>query len=164
MQYTDMVTSLREQLLVKADRMLMAHGIEGRVPLLDHRVVELGLALPDHLKVRGRTGKVLLRAWAQDATGVPYSRMRKRGFGAPIGQELCGRRLDQLEQVVPANVGVRRWIRGDGLRGMFSRQRHRGDAGRVLVAVLQFALWHRLHVEFPGQCPADRQDPVEVLA
>jgi asparagine synthase (glutamine-hydrolysing) len=63
-QYTDLVTALPDNLLVKTDRMLMAFGLEGRVPFLDHRLVEFGLSLPDRLKVRGRTGKWLLRQWA----------------------------------------------------------------------------------------------------
>ena len=43
-----------------ADRMLMAWGVEGRVPFLDHRLVEFGLGLPDALKIQGRNGKRFL--------------------------------------------------------------------------------------------------------
>jgi len=64
MQRVDIGTWLADDLLVKADRMLMAFGVEGRVPWLDVRMVEFGLALADHLKVRGRTGKWFLREWS----------------------------------------------------------------------------------------------------
>ena len=55
-QMADLRTELADGLLVKVDRMLMAFGLEGRVPFLDHRVVEFGLSLPRQLKTRGRTG------------------------------------------------------------------------------------------------------------
>lgn len=65
MQCVDLETWLPDDLLTKADRMLMAWGIEGRVPFLDHRVVEFGLALPDAYKIEGRTGKRFLRLWGE---------------------------------------------------------------------------------------------------
>jgi len=69
MQYTDLVTALPDNLLVKVDRMLMGWGVEGRVPFLDHRIVEFGLSLPDELKIEGRQGKAFLKRWAADFTG-----------------------------------------------------------------------------------------------
>ena len=65
MQYVDLVTALPDNLLVKLDRMLMGWSLEGRVPFLDHRVVEFGLALPDHLKIRRKQGKIFLKRWAR---------------------------------------------------------------------------------------------------
>jgi asparagine synthetase B (glutamine-hydrolysing) len=59
------VTYLGDDLMVKVDRVLMGFSLEGRVPFLDQRVVEFGLALPDSLKVDGRHGKLMLRRWAE---------------------------------------------------------------------------------------------------
>ena len=62
----------------------MAHGLEVRQPLLDHRVVEFAASLPVHLKFRGKRGKLIL----QDAFGtlIPKSifTRKKMGFGIPI--------------------------------------------------------------------------------
>jgi len=63
-------------LLTKLDRLLMRYGVEGRVPYLDHRLVEFGLSLPDSLKVRGRRRKFLLRTWGRPR--VPSRTMRMR--------------------------------------------------------------------------------------
>ncbi|MBK8537883.1 MAG: asparagine synthase [Candidatus Competibacteraceae bacterium] len=63
MQYVDLETWLPDDLLIKADRMLMAWGVEGRVPFLGHRLVEFGL--PDALKVEGRNGKRFLKLWGE---------------------------------------------------------------------------------------------------
>jgi asparagine synthase (glutamine-hydrolysing) len=61
-QYVDLTQALPDNLLVKADRMMMAWGLEGRVPFLDHRLVEFGLGLPDKLKVSGRSRQALSQA------------------------------------------------------------------------------------------------------
>src|SRR5262249_1596443 len=61
MLYTDAKVWLPENLLLKADKMTMATGVELRVPFLDHRLVELAAMFPAHLKVRGKDGKWILR-------------------------------------------------------------------------------------------------------
>ena len=86
MQYTDIKTWLCDDLLVKADRMLMAHGVEGRVPFLDHRVVEFGLALPDNLKIQGKTGKFFLKKWAEKSLPFDHLYAKKKGFTVPVKQ------------------------------------------------------------------------------
>ena len=60
-QYTDIKTALSDNLLVKSDRMLMAFGLEGRVPFVDHRIIEFGLALPDQFKYQDKKGKFFLK-------------------------------------------------------------------------------------------------------
>ena len=86
----------------------MAHSLELRSPLLDHRVVELGLSLPDRLKQRGREGKVALRrAFADD---LPPSSSRRaaraasacrspRGSAASCGRSRTTLLLDERARV-----------------------------------------------------------------
>src|SRR5204862_6735724 len=86
LQLLDIATYLPGDLLLKADLASMAHSLELRSPFLDHEVVELGLALPDHLKTRGREGKVALRrAFAADLPPEVADR-GKTGFGVPLGR------------------------------------------------------------------------------
>ncbi|HYB44347.1 MAG TPA: asparagine synthase (glutamine-hydrolyzing), partial [Candidatus Methylomirabilis sp.] len=89
-QYTDLVTWLADDLLVKLDRMAMSFGLEGRVPFLDHRIVEFGLGLPDALKIGSRQGKVFLKRWAERRLPAEHLWRRKRGFYVPLGQWLRG--------------------------------------------------------------------------
>src|SRR5216684_7412584 len=81
LQLLDLETYLPGDLLPKSDIASMAHSLELRSPLLDHRVVELGLALPSHLKQRGREGKIALRrAFADDLPPLVAGR-GKSGLG-----------------------------------------------------------------------------------
>ena len=61
MQALDLEHALPNNLLVKADRMLMAQGVEGRMPFVDRRIVEWGLMLPDGLKSDRHEGKKILK-------------------------------------------------------------------------------------------------------
>src|SRR5207248_3906989 len=86
LQELDVLMYLPGDLLPKSDIASMAHSLELRSPLLDHRVVELGLSLPDALKRRGRVGKVALRrAFAADLPPLVAER-GKAGFGVPLAR------------------------------------------------------------------------------
>lgn len=160
-QYVDLVTSLPDNLLVKTDRMLMAFALEGRVPFLDHRLVELGLSLPDHLKVRGRQGKWLLKRWAAPTLPPGHLERPKRGFHVPVGDWLTGDRSAHLGARLAVNRGIRDWFRVESIPALVqARQTGRGG-GRELFGLLQFAIWHRLFIERPGIRPAPDEDPLE---
>ena len=84
----DLTTYLPGDLLVKADRMAMAHGLEGRSPLLDHRLAEWAARLPVGSKMRGRTGKYLLRRAFAHLLPPEVTAQGKQGFGVPVGHWL----------------------------------------------------------------------------
>ena len=65
LQYLDLKTYLCDDILVKVDRASMAHALEVRVPLLDHRIVELAARMPSHHKLDNGRGKVVLKKTAQ---------------------------------------------------------------------------------------------------
>ncbi|HEY7758004.1 MAG TPA: asparagine synthase (glutamine-hydrolyzing) [Burkholderiales bacterium] len=164
MQHTDIVTALADDLLVKVDRILMGWGVEGRVPYLDHRIVEFGLSLPDRLKVRGREGKVFLKRWAAGLLPAEHLARRKKGFHVPIAEWLRGDILLRLQEVLPRHVAVQSCFQAAGVRDLIDRQAARGDVGELVWALLQFAVWFRIFIENRGRRPANFEDPVEFIA
>lgn len=163
-QGTDILEALPNNLLVKVDRMLMAFGLEGRVPYLDHRIVEFGLSLPDHFKVRSRQGKLFLKKWAEDALPVDHLYQKKRGFHVPVGALLQGKFLVRLEEKLINNRAVCRWFNPRGIKTLFLRHRRRNDTAVEIWSLMQFALWHRLFIDDPGQRPSPEENPLDWMS
>ncbi len=164
MQCVDLETWLPDDLLTKADRMLMAWGIEGRVPFLDHRVVEFGLALPDAYKIEGRTGKRFLRLWGERYLPREHLWARKKGFTVPVNDWLRGERLQTLLKILPEADGIRTWFDSSEVRKLLRAQQQGGRQGSAIWTLLNFAVWHRIFVEGEGEKPADQSDPLAFIA
>ena len=84
MLYVDLHTSLVDEMLPKVDRMSMAWGLEARVPLLDHRVVEASVRIPGALKRQGEMGKLPLRRLVRKRLGRDAADRPKSGFNSPL--------------------------------------------------------------------------------
>ena len=82
---TDILSYLPCDLCTKVDIASMAHGLEVRQPLLDHRVVEFATSLPVNLKFRGQRGKLILQDTFSDLIPKEIFTRKKMGFGIPIG-------------------------------------------------------------------------------
>ena len=84
LQYLDTKTYLPGDILTKVDRMSMAHSIEARVPLLDHRLVEFAARLPSRYQLNGTQTKYLFRRALAGLLPQDILRRRKTGFGVPL--------------------------------------------------------------------------------
>ncbi|PCI41211.1 MAG: asparagine synthase (glutamine-hydrolyzing) [Proteobacteria bacterium] len=88
--HVDLDWYLPEDVLFKVDRMSMAHGLEVRVPLLDHTLLEWEMSLPLGLRFKDGRGKYLLRKVAARYLPSNILKPRKQGFTIPIGEWLRG--------------------------------------------------------------------------
>ena len=88
MQYADIRTWLVQDILVKADRMSMAHSLELRVPFLDREMLKIALQIPAKYRINDETTKVALRGAAAKELPEETSKMRKTGFLTPLNDWL----------------------------------------------------------------------------
>ncbi len=149
LQRLDIRTYLPGDLLLKADLASMAHSLEVRSPLLDHAVLELGIALPDRLKVDGRRGKVALRRAFADALPPLVATRGKTGFGVPIARWF---REDLRTLTGDVLLGETARARGLFRPGPVARLLHEHVSGRAdhahrLWCLLMLELWQREHID-----------------
>ncbi len=143
-QCTDMADWLPHDLLLKLDRCLMAHAVEGRTPFLDRGIAEAAFRLPDGLKLRDGMGKWILRKWLEKNLPVARPFAPKQGFTVPIGTWIKGQG-SRLGPLVAAQPGVAEIAHPDRVVALFGdirRWRH----GFACWKLLFYALWHRRHI------------------
>jgi asparagine synthase (glutamine-hydrolysing) len=146
-QVDDIVVDTLPQLLRMEDRSSMAFSLEARVPFLDHHVVELGLSLPDHLKVNHGWGKFAVRQAMVDLLpDAVRLRKTKLGFAAPDRAWLANDLRGPITGLLESELRCQRFVDVDALRRWY-----RGSEGRNvntesflgLFRILSLEMWMR---------------------
>jgi asparagine synthase (glutamine-hydrolysing) len=149
MQDLDLGIYLVDDLLVKTDRLSMAHSLELRVPFLDPKVAEFAMALPTRMKVRGFAKKRLLRRALQPLLPKQVVHGRKQGFSIPIAAWLRGP-LEPWAREVLAPATLRRQGLLDPAAVTPLLDRHcsgREDLSRQLWGLMALTLWFDRYAE-----------------
>lgn len=139
----DQESWLPNDLLLKLDRCLMAHGLEGRTPFLDLCVGKFTEGLPDAYLVQKQYGKWLLRQWLKDALPESQPFAKKKGFRVPVGEWISAKG-PRLASLVARQDGVEDILSYDQVKAIFM-----GHDDRTLFAAWQllfYAVWHQIHI------------------
>jgi asparagine synthase (glutamine-hydrolysing) len=144
MTYLELKQRLSELLLMRLDRMTMAHSVEGRDPFLDHQLVEFALALPPRMKYRRGIKKYVLK---QAVAGMLPERIinrPKQGFGTPMPQWLRGEFGARAQAAVRGSTLAERGLLDyDRIDELFAAHRAgAGDWSKHLWNVYSVSVWH----------------------
>jgi asparagine synthase (glutamine-hydrolysing) len=145
--YVDLKTYLADDILVKVDRMSMAHGLEVRAPFLDHRLVEMVARLPGRTKVPGLATKPLLRAALDGRVPRTAWDRPKHGFTAPIGLWLRNGLRDCVEERLFSRSSLGRDLFDPkSLRQLWEDHlTGRGEHAHEIWMLLMLETWYGLH-------------------
>jgi asparagine synthase (glutamine-hydrolysing) len=134
---------LQDNLLCKVDRMSMAHSLEVRPPLLDHRIVEFAGRLPERLKIDGPRQKIILKSLMRDKLPATILNRKKAGLDIPAHEWFRGPLLPLFEETLNATA-VRNAEIFDypAIQQLLSDHKARRiNAGYQLWALLTLFLW-----------------------
>lgn len=133
----------------QGDRMAMAHGVEGRFPFLDHRLVEFAARTPPSLKLKGLTEKYLLRQVAQSLLPASISARVKQPYRAPDSQSFTTADAPSYvaEMLSPRAVAATGLFNPQAVDALYAKCLRQGSAGfrdnTALIGILSTQLWHQ---------------------
>ncbi|HET7628148.1 MAG TPA: asparagine synthase (glutamine-hydrolyzing) [Bacillales bacterium] len=158
MQYIDLHTWLRGDILQKADKMSMAHALELRVPFLDQKVFEAASGLAPSDKTRSGTTKYALREAMKGIVPEAALYRKKLGFPVPIRQWLRNEWQDWARQVIRESAIEAYVQKSEALKMLEKHWRGDGDHSRKLWTILTFAVWHQVFVESNAEERSSEQE------
>jgi asparagine synthase (glutamine-hydrolysing) len=149
MQYVDLYTWLRGDILVKADRISMAHSLEARVPFLDREVFEVAATVPVDLKLPPRSDatKYAMRRALEGVVPPAIVNRRKLGFPTPTRVWLRGEMYEWARNVIAGSGAGELVDLTYALRLIDEHKREEADHSRKVWTVLVFCIWHAIFVE-----------------
>jgi asparagine synthase (glutamine-hydrolysing) len=139
--YVDIHTWLVDDVLVKTDRMAMAHGLEVRAPFLDYRIVEFAAALPPDWKLKKTQTKRLLKQSQKQRLPEAVLKRRKKGFNAPMSHWLRGPLRDFARDSLNSSKLDDYLVRHEIDRLWTDHMVGRRDNGFKLFGLICLSLW-----------------------
>lgn len=154
MQYIDMNLWLPGDILMKADKMTMAHSLELRVPFLDREVFEIARRIPMKYRIAGGTTKYIFRKAMEGIIPSFILDRPKLGFPVPLRDWMKGSSGRAVLEQIKAS-GIDEYIQIPSVEAMLVKhQNGQGDYARRIWTVYIFALWHALYMKEQPQFEA----------
>ncbi len=156
-QLLDLERSLPLDILTKVDRMSMAHSLESREPLLDHKLVEFAGTIPPEMQIKNGTGKYILKQAMRGVLPDEVIDRRKQGFGIPLGHWFRGRLSGFLRDLLLSGRALNRGIfQKTYLVKLIERHEAGRDLGLELWTLISFELWCRAFLDGTASRPKSR--------
>lgn len=144
MQYLDLHLWLVGDILLKADKMTMAHSLEGRVPFLDREVFAVASKIPTKYRINKKATKYAFRLAAARHLAPKWAEKRKLGFPVPVRVWL---RQDDYYGIVKAafeSPAAQEYFNVDTLVNLLNTHKaSKADNSRKIWVIYMFLLWHR---------------------
>jgi asparagine synthase (glutamine-hydrolysing) len=148
--------------LMKVDKMSMAHGLEVRVPFLDHRLVEYCYSLPTNLKLHGFTTKWLLKEAMEHRLPEGIAKRKKQGFSIPMKNWIRGEMMEYTRDEIFSSKLIAEYFNRTALETFWKEhQLRRHNHSHLFWALLNLSLWDRILLTGPR--PAANVAPPSVL-
>ena len=147
-QFVELRSTLPDELLMYADKLSMAHGLEVRVPFLDKEIVEYTERLPSNLKVRNGSGKWLHRQVCQALLPATILRRKKRGFAVNVVDDwfrgTASRKMEEI--LLDRESHIYNYLRPSAVKQIFEEHRSgQNDNHKILFSLVVFEEWLRVH-------------------
>lgn len=153
LMYLDLLTWLPDESLLRSDKMTMSSGLEERVPILDHRLVELAFRIPTKYKVRGKTSnKWIFREAMKEYLPSHLLGKEKRGWFSPAAKWLRMGLKDFAYEVLSPNYssGTQEYFDSEAIRKILddhiSGKKYNLD---IIWSILAFQIWYKLFIKKP---------------
>jgi asparagine synthase (glutamine-hydrolysing) len=147
LQFLEIRSSLPDELLMYADKLSMAHGLEIRVPYLDREIVEYAEKLPDNYKVRNGTRKWLHRQICRSFLPEKIIKRKKRGFGVNVVdawfKDTASSKIEEL--LLDEQALMYGFLKPDAVRQLLQEhQSGKSDNHKILFSLVVFEQWMRM--------------------
>ena len=163
LQYSDLNTYLPLDILTKVDRMSMAHSLETRVPLLDHKLVEFAATIPPRFRLRGGTTKYIFKRAMRGILPDEVIDRPKHGFAVPLGRWFRGQLRSVVQDLLLSERCRARGIfNAQYIEQLLRMQEGGRDLDFQLWTLMSFELWCRRFLD-GGAAPSTpglREEPV----
>lgn len=147
-QFTDIHVFMTDDVLVKVDRMSMAHSLEVRSPLLDYRVIEFAATLPAHLKLNATQGKLILRELAARRLPSAVKKKPKLGFSMPVATWLRNELKSAVEEVIfDKNRETSSFLHEHKVKQLWKEHQSKSmDHSVFLWGLMMLGLWEKAYL------------------
>ena len=146
--YVDLMFTMPDSVLMKVDKMSMAHALEVRVPFLDYQFVEFCATIPGHHKLSGFTTKAIFRSAMKGILPDKIRGRGKQGYSLPIKNWLRQELREYMVDLLTSSPLMKEAFNIQYIEKLIrEHQEYRANHNHILWALINLAIWHRLFIE-----------------